>query len=159
MTSTTSIGLRRLTNEAQQLQSANLNETNWKIHMCNDNIFHWVATIRGPPSTPYEGYEFILDIRLPNNYPFSPIIPRFVTPIKHLNVNSEGNICADILKPDKWESTICITAIIGSIISLLSEPNPADPLNAELAELYRTDELTYDTYIRNHCKTHAKQSL
>ena len=33
---------------------------------------HMHGTIVGPPETPYEGAEFLLDIVIPESYPFVP---------------------------------------------------------------------------------------
>lgn len=153
----TTTNLRRLMNETKQLLDGGEIKP-FEIKMVDESMFHWTATIYGPTDTPYEGYEFILDIMLPNDYPRSPIIPKFITPIQHLNINSEGNICADILKKDKWIPTMCIMSMIESVISLLSEPNPSDPLNAELAELYRTDRKKYESHIKKHCRAHSRKS-
>lgn len=40
--------------------------------MKSDNLFELVATITGPSGTPYEGGTFELEIKMPENYPFSP---------------------------------------------------------------------------------------
>lgn len=33
---------------------------------------HWKGTIFGPHDTPYEGGTFIVDIQIPQEYPFKP---------------------------------------------------------------------------------------
>lgn len=37
-----------------------------------DNIFEWVASIKGPSTSAYEGGKFVLDIKFPADYPFKP---------------------------------------------------------------------------------------
>jgi hypothetical protein len=34
------------------------------------NIFSWRATLPGPAGSPYEGGEFEVDIRIPEDYPY-----------------------------------------------------------------------------------------
>lgn len=111
------------------------------------NIFDWNATIIGAVGTPYEGGIFKLSIKLPGNYPFLPPIVKFQTKIFHPNIHENGEICLDILKYH-WSPAYTISQVLLSILSLLSDPNPNDPLNTEAAQLYKTDKETYNKVVQ-----------
>lgn len=73
-----------------------------KVELINDNWTELRGEIAGPPDTPYEGGKFILEIKVPETYPFNPPKVRFITRIWHPNISSvTGAICLDILK-DNW---------------------------------------------------------
>merc|ERR1711972_494991 len=61
-----------------------------------EDLFHWQATIMGPPDSPYQGGVFFLTIHFPTDYPFKPPKVAFTTRIYHPNINSNGSICLDI---------------------------------------------------------------
>lgn len=120
----------------------------------DDDMTHWKATIFGPEDTPYHNGVFELDIKFTDEYPFKPPIIRFKTPIYHCNVNSGGGICLDILK-DKWSPSLTIQKVLLSLISLLSDPNPDDPLVPEIAELLKSNKDIHDANAREFTQKYA----
>jgi len=113
--------------------------TNCDAYPLDDNdIYHWEGLIIGPSDSPYEKGIFKLKIEFPNDYPFKPPKIKFITPVYHPNINSNGSICLDILK-DNWSPALNIGRILLSIMSLLTDPNPDDPLDSEIASLYKNN--------------------
>ena len=109
----------------------------------DENLFDWEATLMGPSESPYEGGVFFLSIRFPADYPFKPPKVKFITRIYHPNINANGGICLDILK-DQWSPALTISKVLLSICSLLTDPNPDDPLVPEIARLYKTKRKQYE---------------
>ncbi len=113
----------------------------------SDNLFEWIATILGPPGSPYESGVFHLDILFSREYPFKPPKVTFQTRIYHCNINSKGEICLDILK-DNWSPALTISKVLLSICSLLSDCNPADPLVGSIATQYLANREEHDKIAR-----------
>ncbi len=120
----------------------------------SSDLFTWQATIIGPTETPYEGGVFKLKILFPTDYPFKPPKITFETPIYHPNVNSNGSICLDILK-DQWSPALSITKVLLSICSLLADPNPNDPLELDIAKVYKTNKAEFDRIAREYTVKYA----
>lgn len=53
------------------------------------DVMHLKGTFFGPPGTPYEGGTYVIDIKIPSDYPFRPPIMKFDTKIWHPNVSSQ----------------------------------------------------------------------
>ena len=120
----------------------------------DEDFYHWTAYLTGPSETPYENGIFHIDIRFPLDYPFSPPKIVFTTKIYHPNINTNGNICLDILK-DNWSPVLTVSKIILSLSSLLSDPNPDDPLVTSIAQLYRDDYNEWFKRAKEHTKKWA----
>ena len=116
--------------------------------------FHWQATIMGPDDSPYTGGVFFLNIHFPPDYPFKPPKVTFTTKIYHANINSNGSICLDILK-DQWSPALTISKVLLSISSLLTDPNPDDPLVPEIANLYKNNRAQHDQTAREWTQRYA----
>lgn len=112
---------------------------NCSAGLIEDDIFHWQATIIGPEDTPYHGGVFELRIDFPQDYPFKPPNVIFMTKIYHCNINSNGNICLDILK-EQWSPALTISKVLLSICSLMNDQNPSDPLTPDAADMYINDK-------------------
>lgn len=54
-----------------------------------EDLTHLKGRFKGPPGTPYEGGTFVVDIKIPNEYPFRPPVMRFDTRLWHPNVSSQ----------------------------------------------------------------------
>lgn len=62
-------------------------------------------------------------------------------------VYADGGICLDILQ-NKWTASYDVTAVLASIQSLLPDPNPNSPANAEAAKLYVENRREYNRRVK-----------
>merc|ERR1711885_30820 len=108
----------------------------------------------GPDDSPYVGGVFFLNIHFPTDYPFKPAKITFTTRIYHPNINSNGSICLDILK-DQWSPALTISRVLLSISSLLTDPNPEDPLVPEIAQIYKSDRNKYEATAKEWTRKYA----
>ncbi|KAM5246708.1 ubiquitin-conjugating enzyme E2 C isoform 2-T2 [Ctenodactylus gundi] len=100
----------------------------------------------------YEDLRYKLSLEFPSGYPYNAPTVKFLTPCYHPNVDTQGNICLDILK-DKWSALYDVRTILLSIQSLLGEPNIDSPLNTHAAELWK-NPTAFKKYLQ---ETYSKQ--
>ena len=109
----------------------------------------------GPSESPYENGNFNLSIAFPQDYPFKPAKFQFTTKIYHPNVNPQGSICLDILS-SQWSPALTTVKVLMSIQSLLTDPNPDDPLVADIARIYKNDREKYNATAKEWTEKYAK---
>ncbi|MHA1215265.1 MAG: ubiquitin-conjugating enzyme family protein [Candidatus Hodarchaeales archaeon] len=141
----------------------------WKI--VNNDLHHYVATIKGKEGSPFEGGIWQITVDLPPEYPFKPPIVNFKTPIWHPNIavgktqwKSGSNVCLSLVnwnnigKPGGWKETITLPSVFEHIEMMLdiyqSVDNtdfpeylvdPDDPFNPEAGRQMKNN---FDEYWR-----------
>ncbi|KAH6721435.1 hypothetical protein BKA61DRAFT_700023 [Leptodontidium sp. MPI-SDFR-AT-0119] len=136
----------------------------------DDSLDRVLASIEGPPETPYEGGIFWITVKLSVTDPHGPPLMRFHTKIYHPNISPQGHICADY--KDKWNAILSagfstvpvgdpsaawflrnskqvkwsLGALLTALCGLLASPDVEDPLVPEIAMKFLED---YDDYCRS----------
>lgn len=118
----------------------------------------WIGVFSGEclKNTFYEGGVFILDIKVPNEYPFKPPVIKYITPIFHCNVTKCGAISLNILS-DSWSPALTIGNCLECVCSLLREPNFYDPVLTDQAWV-KDDSIDlgmYNRIVEIHTKVYA----
>merc|ERR1712187_609010 len=109
--------------------------------------------------SPYEGGVFEIDIVIPAQYPFEPPKMKFLTKIWHPNVSSQtGAICLDVLGKE-WSPALTIRTALLSIQALLSAPEPSDPQDAEVAEMYKSNRELFLQTAKYWTETFAAEKI
>ncbi|KAF8905192.1 ubiquitin-conjugating enzyme/RWD-like protein [Gymnopilus junonius] len=98
--------------------------------------------ISGSPLPDNIIWHFKLLLQFDESYPNKPPTVKFLSRMFHPNVYANGELCLDILQ-NRWSPTYDVAAILTSIQSLLHDPNPNSPANAEAAQLYRENMKEY----------------
>ncbi|XP_062314277.1 ubiquitin-conjugating enzyme E2 T isoform X1 [Osmerus eperlanus] len=118
------------------------------------------AHIIGGSGTPFEGGVFLLEIKVPERYPFEPPQIRYLTPIYHPNIDNAGRICHDALKlPPKgaWKPSLNIPTVLTFLQLMMAEPNPDDPLMADISSEFKYNKQLYLDKARKWTQKHAMQ--
>eukprot|EP01069_Polyplicarium_translucidae_P004253 Polyplicarium_translucidae@DN2535_c0_g1_i1.p1 len=133
------IARRRLLRDFQKLKT----ESPHGVIGCpiESDIMRWSAVIFGPEESPWEGGTFQLELSFSDDYPNKPPTVRFVTRVFHPNVYMDGSICLDILQ-HRWSPIYDISAILTSIQSLLTDPNPNSPANSDSLKTIKALEVS-----------------
>jgi len=130
--------VKRLEKELQDIRALSTGSSVTADSVEGD-LTHWKGHLIGPEGTSYSGGHFDIDIEIPVDYPYNPPKMKFDTKIWHPNISSQtGAICLDVLGKE-WSPALTIRTALLSIQALLSSPEPDDPQDAEVAEMFKND--------------------
>merc|ERR1712217_966884 len=100
-----------------------------------------------------------MDIKLPSTYPFSPPKIRFITKIYHCNVGLGGDVRMEMIDSHSatcpWSPAYTVGEALLAISWLLTEPDPYNPIQPWIAQVYLKDRATHDTVARLWVSTYA----
>ncbi|KAF4586229.1 hypothetical protein EYR38_010503 [Pleurotus pulmonarius] len=120
-----------------------------------------------------EGGFFKARLSFPPEFPLLPPKMRFITPMWHPNIYSDGTVCVSILHApgddqygyedagERWMPVHTVESILVSVISLLSsdKPNLDSPANVDAAKEVRTDFEGYKKKVRRLVRRSAEEAF
>ena len=107
-----------------------------------------------PHSGYWKGGTFKFKFEIPVSYPMDPpSVHCLTTPIYHPNIDTNGNICLNLLRPN-WLPINTFANVIYGLILLFDNPNFNDPLpsglflpDMEPFELHRKNKLDFENMV------------
>ncbi|KAH8076720.1 hypothetical protein JL721_744 [Aureococcus anophagefferens] len=124
------------------------------VYPCEDDLSFWKAVIEGPDGL-YAGATFLLSLEFPADYPSSAPCLRFLTEIRHVNVNRHGRVCHAILEGD-YGIDVSVRDILSYVYGLLLCPDAETATDSNLASLYFEHPERYKQAVTVHTNR-AKQ--
>jgi len=149
--------LKRLEKELQDIRALSA-DSSVSADSVEGDLTHWKGHVKGPEGTPYTGGHFVINIDIPVDYPYNPPKMKFDTKIWHPNISSQtGAICLDVLGKE-WSPALTIRTALLSIQALLSAPEPSDPQDAEVAEMYKTNRELFNQTAKYWTETFGQEN-
>jgi len=124
---------------------------------CSKDIGFWSVLIEGPSGTPYEKGTWLVYVKFPKNYPKEAPEVRFVTPIKHCNINQYWKVCHSIFTRN-WTSDTSMHRLLSCVYGLFLTPETDNPLDTGLTAQYYTNSSQYKLLVEQHVAKYASKS-
>lgn len=158
------MAMKRLQSELKQI----LNEPNpfYSIDIDEYNFLIWNIMLFGPSDSIFEGGIFKCQFHFPLNYPNSPPVFHFITPLFHPNIYQNGKVCISILHEGKdewgyehiserWNPSHSVNSVLMSVLTLLNSPNFESPANVDASVMWQKDfqqykKIIYKTIANSH---------
>ena len=96
--------IKRLQKELKKLKKNPV--PNAEAEPSGKDMLNWIAKIKGPKGSPYEGGKFKIKIEFGDDYPMKAPELQFETKIYHPSVQSnDGKVCPEVIGHD-WAPTL-----------------------------------------------------
>ncbi|KAK8102467.1 hypothetical protein PG984_015613 [Apiospora sp. TS-2023a] len=129
----------------------------YDVYVSQADMSFWKIVMSGPEDSPYAEGTFLLYLHADEGYPTSAPKARFVTRIKHPNVNAHGRICHSILDRD-WTTDTAMADVLNSVYALLFQPEYMDPVSTTAALGMHHDESGFADEARAFVRRYATKS-
>ena len=119
------------------------------------NIHHLQGVILSPECAPTANYIFLLDVKIPSEYPFKPPKITAMNKMWHPKIRPwrEGGICLAETSPEGWNPKMKLTTLLLSIGMMLG--NPGD-LKQSLSSFF--NKRAFEDYVYNR-EAYNKKAL
>ncbi|TVY42969.1 Ubiquitin-conjugating enzyme E2-34 kDa [Lachnellula subtilissima] len=129
-----------------------------KIELCDGgSLFRWnIGLIVVNSESAFNGGYFKAEMTFTDKYPFLPPTFKFVNPIYHPNIYSDGKLCISILHApgedeqsgelasERWSPLQGVESVLRSVLLLLDDPEISSPANVDAGVMYRDSRANYN---------------
>lgn len=151
--STAATAKQRLMSELKALE-----KEKWvNIEVEDGGLFKWnIGLMVINPESAFDGGYFKAEMTFTNTYPFAPPTFKFLRPIYHPNIYTDGKLCISILHApgedeqsgelasERWSPLQGVESVLRSVLLLLDDPEISSPANVDAGVMYRDDRAQYN---------------
>ncbi|EME39358.1 hypothetical protein DOTSEDRAFT_179879 [Dothistroma septosporum NZE10] len=146
----------RIMNEINRVVATSADRA-YDVYVSESDMSFFKVVMRGPTGSPYTDGVFLLYLHMGDSFPTFAPEARFVTKIRHPNVNAHGRICHALLSRD-WTSDVSLTTVLDAIYGLLLQAETSDPVNTAATLGYHHDQVEYNEEVREFTERHASKT-
>jgi ubiquitin-conjugating enzyme E2 R len=135
-----------------------LEKEKWvNIDLQEGSIFKWnIGLMVINPESAFNGGYFKAEMTFTDKYPYLPPTFKFLRPIYHPNIYTDGKLCISILHApgedeqsgelasERWSPLQGVESVLRSVLLLLDDPEISSPANVDAGVMYRDNRSQYN---------------
>ncbi|KAK8876893.1 hypothetical protein PGQ11_001839 [Apiospora arundinis] len=130
----------------------------YDVYISEADLGFWKVVMRGPEGTAYAAGTFLLHLDAGEGYPTVPPTARFVTKVRHPNVNwTHGRVCHSIMGRD-WTPDTSMAGVLGAIYALFFQVEPKDFFDTRMTVSMLRDKARFEQRIHEFVDKYATKS-